>query len=61
MTHLRAKKNSIMTIKQSMAGDEANETGRSQITKGLMSYVDLNPNSNGKTLQTLQSLSKAVT
>lgn len=37
-----------MAIKQSAAGDEANETGRSQIMKNLMSHVDFKPNSNGK-------------
>lgn len=35
-----------MAIKQLVAGDKANETGRTLIMKSLTSHINFNPNSN---------------
>ena len=37
-----------MAMKQSVAADEANETGGSRVAKSPISHVDLDPNGNGE-------------
>lgn len=46
MAHLRAEKKFHTAIRQSVAQDEATETGRTQIMKSLINHIDFNPSSN---------------
>lgn len=48
-----------MAKKQPKAGEQADETGMSQIMKSLMSHVGFSPSNNGKSLWSVNSTDKS--